>query len=162
MPPSTNGGLFHTNVETPCLPPSCSTGETSSLCHAFPTNARQFHEPLEAIKTPTCMSPLKTVHELLVLHRHELYDLNKIGKVCVSLCRDVFFGKRIMAGRCGKGRDIQKLDSNKMDELIERIWKKKAEIEHWELKYEKFESKIWKSHCCPAINDACRRLRNSL
>ena len=170
LPPSTNGGLFHTNVETPCLPPSCSTGETSSLCHAFPTNARQFHEHLEATKTPTCMSPLKTVHELLVLHRHELYDLNKIGKVCVALCRDVFFGKRIMAvstvaGRYGKGRDIQKLDSNKMDELkaiIERIWKKKAEIEHWEFKYEKFESKIWKSRCCPAINDACRRLRNSL
>ena len=45
---------------------------------------------------------------------------------------------------CGKGRDIQKLDSNKMDELKAVI---EAEIEHWEFKYEKFESKIWKS-CC--------------
>ena len=95
---------FHTRFKTLSNNPEMfQTGfETSSLCHAFPTNARQFHEPLEAIKTPTCM---KTVHELLVLHRHELYDLNKIGKVCVALCRDVFFGKRIMAvstvaGRC--------------------------------------------------------------
>ena len=91
LPPSSNAGQFRTNVETsslplvetPCLPPSCSTGEfhtrfktssnnpemfqtgfkTSLLCRAFPTNARQFHKPLEAIKMPTCMSP---VHELLV------------------------------------------------------------------------------------------------
>ena len=70
-----------------------------------------------------------------------------------------------VAGRGGKGLIIQKLDSKNMQELkslVERIWKRKAEMKQWEFNLEKFDSKIWKSHCCPAINDACRRLRNSL
>ena len=52
----------------------------------------------------------------------EKLEILRPGKICVALCRDVFFGKAIMAastlaGRCGKGRIIQKLDSKIMQEL---------------------------------------------